>query len=35
MINSLTYYKLIISNNEYYKNLYDIEIIILIVPKIF
>jgi hypothetical protein len=34
MINNLTHCKLIILNNEYYKILYNIEIIILIVPKV-
>ncbi len=34
MINNLILYKLIILNNDYYKILYNIEIIILIVPKI-
>jgi hypothetical protein len=33
-INNLTHYKLIILNNDHYKILYDIEIIILIIPKI-
>jgi len=34
MINNFTYCKFIILNNEYYKILYNIEIIISIVPKI-
>jgi len=34
MINNLTRYKLIILNNNYYKFLYNIEIVILIIPKI-
>jgi hypothetical protein len=34
MLNSFTQCKLIILNNEYYKILYKIEIIILIIPKI-
>jgi hypothetical protein len=33
-INNLTHYKLIILNNDHYKILYNIEIIILIIPKI-
>jgi hypothetical protein len=34
MINNFTHYKLIILNNDYYRILYYIEIIILIVQKI-
>jgi hypothetical protein len=34
MINNLTHYKLIILNNDYYKILYNMEFIILIIPKI-
>ncbi len=34
MINNLTHYKLIILNNDFYKYIYNIEIIILIIPKI-
>jgi hypothetical protein len=34
MINNLAHYKLIILNNGYYKILYNIEIIILIMPTI-
>jgi len=34
MTNNLTHYKIIILNNDYYKFLYNIEIIILIGPKI-
>jgi hypothetical protein len=34
MLNSFTHCKLIILNNDYYKILYNIEIIILIIPKI-
>jgi hypothetical protein len=33
-MNNLTHYKLIILNNDHYKILYNIEIIILIIPKI-
>jgi hypothetical protein len=33
MINNLTQYKIIL-NNDYCKNLYNMEIVILIVPKI-
>jgi hypothetical protein len=33
MINNFTLCKLIILNNDYYKILYNIEIIILIIPK--
>jgi len=33
-IKNLTHYKLIILNNDHYKILYNIEIIILIIPKI-
>jgi hypothetical protein len=34
MINNFTYCKFIILNNEYFWNIYNIEIIILILPKI-
>jgi len=34
MTNNLTHYKIIVLNNDYYKILYNIEIIILIGPKI-
>ncbi len=34
MINNLTHYKLIILNIDFYKYIYNIEIIILIIPKI-
>ncbi len=34
MINNLTHYKLILLNNNYLKKLYNIELILLIVPKI-
>jgi hypothetical protein len=33
MINNLTHYKLIILNSDFYQSLYNIEIIILIIPK--
>jgi hypothetical protein len=34
MINNLTHYKLFLLNNDYYKILYNIELVLLIVPKI-
>jgi hypothetical protein len=34
MINNLTHCKLIILNNDHYKIIYNIQIIILIIPKI-
>jgi hypothetical protein len=34
ILNNLAHYKLIILKNDYHKNLYNMEVIILIIPKI-